>query len=79
MTSAPGLDVHYRFNGEPRQHRFDLLDADLPAHEVLMHLLQLHFGDAENSLLMPAADATPEQIVEQAATVGIALVPAAKD
>jgi hypothetical protein len=40
-------------------------------HEAAMHLLQLHFGDAENGLILPAADATPEEILEQAEVVGI--------
>jgi hypothetical protein len=37
-------------------------------------VLQLHFGDSENSLLMPAADASAEQIQAQAAVVGISEV-----
>ncbi|VVO58196.1 hypothetical protein PS858_00638 [Pseudomonas fluorescens] len=36
-----------------------------------MHLLQLHFGDGENSLIMPNADATPAQVLEQAERVGL--------
>ncbi|WP_256576407.1 hypothetical protein [Pseudomonas sp. KK4] len=36
-----------------------------------MHLLQLHLGHSENSLIMPDADATPEQILEQAERVGL--------
>jgi hypothetical protein len=36
-----------------------------------MHLLQLHFGGAENGLIMPPADATPEKILEQAERVGL--------
>ncbi|WP_342655690.1 hypothetical protein [Pseudomonas sp. F3-2] len=36
-----------------------------------MHLLELHFGDGKNSLMMPNADATPEEILAQAAVVGL--------
>jgi hypothetical protein len=36
-----------------------------------MHLLQLHFGDGENSLIMPNADATPEEVLWQAELVGL--------
>lgn len=36
-----------------------------------MHLLQLHFGDGENSLIMPSADATPAEILQQAERVGL--------
>jgi hypothetical protein len=34
-------------------------------------LLQLHFGDSENSLIMPNAEATPEEIAKQAERVGL--------
>jgi hypothetical protein len=66
--------IDYLFNGEPRAHVFDLKQAGLPVHEAAMHLLQLHFGDGENSLAMPTADATPAQVLEQAVLVGITQV-----
>ena len=58
--------LNYLFNAEPRSHVFELKQPELPVHEAAMHLLQLHFGDAENGLILPAADATPEEILEQA-------------
>lgn len=67
----PNYTVDYLFNGEPRTHLFELKQPELPLHEAAMHLLQLHFGDGENSLIMPTADATPEQILEQAGRVGL--------
>ncbi|MFJ3368368.1 hypothetical protein [Pseudomonas sp. NPDC086251] len=63
--------LEYLFNGEPRAHMFELEQPRLPVHEAAMHLLQLHYGDAENSLIMPTADATPEEILEQAERVGL--------
>ncbi|KPG75417.1 hypothetical protein [Pseudomonas libanensis] len=63
--------LNYQFNDEPRTHSFDLKQTELPVHEAAMHLLALHFGDAENGLIMPAADATPEEVLEQAQVVGI--------
>lgn len=63
--------LEYRFNGEPRRYELELKQAQLPEHEAAMHLLQLHLGDAENSLLMPSADSTPEQVMEQAERVGV--------
>ncbi|QXI17935.1 hypothetical protein [Pseudomonas hamedanensis] len=63
--------IEYRFNGEPRTYLLELNDAQLPAHAAAMHLLELHLGDAENSLVMPTADSTPEQILEQAQRVGL--------
>ncbi|AUZ47235.1 hypothetical protein [Pseudomonas orientalis] len=67
----PAYTLNYRFNDEPRTHAFDLKQSELPVHEAAVHLLQLHFGDAENGLILPAADATPEEILEQAQVVGI--------
>lgn len=66
--------IDYLFNGEPRTHVFNLNQTELPVHEAAMHLLQLHFGDGENSLAMPTADATPAQVLEQAGLVGITQV-----
>lgn len=63
--------LEYLFNGEPRTHMFELKQPQLPVHEAAMHLLQLHLGDGENSLIMPTADATPEEILEQAELVGL--------
>lgn len=63
--------LNYLFNDEPRTHGFELKQSELPLHEAAMHLLQLHFGDAENGLILPAADATPAEILEQAEVVGI--------
>jgi hypothetical protein len=63
--------IEYRFNGEPRTFLLELKEQQLPEHEAAMHLLELHLGDAENGLMMPTADSTPEQILEQAERVGI--------
>jgi hypothetical protein len=35
--------IEYLYDGEPRTHQFELKQAQLPAHEAAMHLLQLHF------------------------------------
>ncbi|AKS08973.1 hypothetical protein [Pseudomonas trivialis] len=63
--------LNYRFNEELRTHVFEFKQPELPVHEAALHLLQLHFGDAENGLILPPADATPEEILEQAQVVGI--------
>jgi hypothetical protein len=63
--------IEYRFNGEPRTFLLELKEQQLSEHEAAMHLLELHLGDAENGLMMPTADSTPEQILEQAERVGI--------
>ncbi|HEX8593960.1 MAG TPA: hypothetical protein VF682_11895 [Pseudomonas sp.] len=63
--------VAYRFHDEPRQHVFDLPDPTLPLHSAALHLLQLHFGDSENSLMMPDTDAAPDVVLHQASLLGI--------
>ena len=63
--------LQYLFNGEPREYVLELKQSQLPVHDAAMHLLQLHFGDGENSLLMPSADATAEEILAQAERVGL--------
>lgn len=67
----PVYTLEYQFNDQPRTFAIDLKQAHLPVHEAAMHLLQLHFGDGENSLMMPAADATHEEILQQAERVGL--------
>jgi hypothetical protein len=63
--------LQYLFNGESREYMLELKQEQLPVHDAAMHLLQLHFGDGENSLLMPSADATPEEILAQAEQLGL--------
>ncbi|VEF11498.1 Uncharacterised protein [Pseudomonas fluorescens] len=63
--------IEYRFNKEPRTYLLELKAPQLAEHEAAMHLLELHLGDAENSLVMPTADSTPEQILEHAERVGL--------
>lgn len=63
--------IEYRFKDTPRQHQFEIEKQTLEAHEAAMHLLELHFGDGKNSLMMPNADATPEEILAQAAVGGL--------
>jgi hypothetical protein len=72
-----GFRIDYLLNHEPRSHRLTLPMAHLSTQEATLHLLALHFGDAENSLLMPNGEASAEQILAQAAVMGITEVHAA--
>ncbi|MEX5666063.1 hypothetical protein ABFV57_14495 [Pseudomonas neuropathica] len=63
--------IDYRFNGEPRTFLLELKEEQLAKHDAAMHLLELHLGDAENGLIMPTADSTAEEILDQAKRVGI--------
>lgn len=63
--------ISYRFKEQMREHLLELDQSSLPAHIAALHLLQLHFGDAENSLIMPTADAPPVSVLDQAQLLGI--------
>ncbi|KPY36307.1 MULTISPECIES: hypothetical protein [Pseudomonas syringae group] len=63
--------LDYRVNDESRSHSLELDQPELQAHEAALHLLELHFGDAENSLMMPNADATPDEVLAKAELLGL--------
>ncbi|MFJ4067740.1 hypothetical protein ACIPW4_20905 [Pseudomonas sp. NPDC089996] len=63
--------VRYQLNGQPASHTFELKQPRLARHEAALHLMVLHFGDGENSLVMPPPDATPAQILAQAEVLGL--------
>ena len=66
----PTYAIHYRFNNEPRCHELELEECpDL--RECALHLLVLHFADAENSLLLPSADDSSADVIQQAELLGI--------
>ncbi|HDS1744096.1 MULTISPECIES: hypothetical protein [Pseudomonas] len=67
-------NLTYLFKGEPRDHRFALKQPGLSLHEAALHLILLHYGDGENSLVMPAADASPTEILQQASSLEITRV-----
>lgn len=66
--------LEYLFNGERRTHQLELKQDNLATHDAALHLIMLHHGDGENSLVMPDADATPAEVLEQAALLGISEV-----
>jgi len=66
--------VRYLLNGQATSHTFELKQPNLALHEAALHLMVLHFGDGENSLVMPPADATPLQILAQAEVLGLSQI-----
>lgn len=66
--------VRYDLNGTPSTHTFELKQPELALHEAALHLMVLHFGDGENSLVMPPADAAPEEIMAQAQVLGLSQI-----
>ncbi|MDZ5602839.1 hypothetical protein SJI00_08635 [Pseudomonas sp. RP23018S] len=67
----PVYTLSYHLNGHPQSHQLQLQQPELTEHDAAMHLILLHFGDSENSLLLPDAQATPEVIVQQAELLGV--------
>ncbi|EZP32282.1 hypothetical protein [Pseudomonas sp. RIT288] len=63
--------IQYLFNDAPRTHQLQLNQSELSVADAAMHLVELHFGDGENSLVMPTADSTAEEILQQAEVMGI--------
>jgi len=66
--------VTYLYNEQPRQQELEYEQAQLSIEVAALRLLEIHYGDAENSLLMPAADASPQEVMDQAQLMGITLI-----
>jgi hypothetical protein len=66
--------VSYLYNEQPRQQELEYEHDQLPVEVAALRLLEIHYGDAENSLLMPAADASPQEVMDQAQLMGITLI-----
>ncbi|HBB99864.1 MULTISPECIES: hypothetical protein [Stutzerimonas] len=65
------FEINYIYQNDPRAETYDV-DADsLSQGEAARHLIELHNGDAENSLVMPKAGADEAQLLEQAEVMGI--------
>lgn len=65
------FEVNYIYQNDPRAEVFDSEEESLSQASAARRLIELHQGDAENSLAMPAADADDEQVLEQARVLGI--------
>lgn len=68
----PHFTIHYKYDAEPRTHVIELNQPRLSQANAVRHLIELHHGDAENSLLMPDAEATDAEVLEQADVLKIA-------
>jgi len=71
MSQLNAFRVSYEFNGEPRNYLVETDQPQLTTAGAAMHVLQLHFGDSENSLILPSADAAPVEVLRQAQLLGI--------
>lgn len=66
--------VSYLYNEQPRNLELEYEHAQIPPEVVALRLLEIHYGDAENSLLMPAADDSPQEVMDQAQLMGITMI-----
>ena len=65
------FEINYIYQNDPRAETYDADVGSLSQGEAARHLIELHNGDAENSLVMPKADADEAQLLEQAEVMGI--------
>lgn len=66
--------VSYLYNEQSRTHEFEYEEPQLPPEVAAMRLMEVHYGDGENNLLMPSADASADQIMDQANLMGISFI-----
>ena len=69
--SSHTFEINYIYQNDPRAEIYDAAVDSLSQGEAARHLIELHNGDAENGLLMPAADADEAQLLQQAQVMGI--------
>nr|MBF0683192.1 hypothetical protein [Pseudomonas sp.] len=65
------FEVNYIFHNDPRAQVIESEDDSLSQGNAARHLIEHHNADAENSLVMPDAEAGEEELLRQAEVVGI--------
>ncbi|MCQ4312536.1 hypothetical protein NAV33_11590 [Pseudomonas stutzeri] len=65
------FEVNYIFQNDPRVQIIESGEDRMSQGRAARHLIELHNGDAENSLVMPDADADEGKLLEQAEVMGI--------
>ncbi|WP_407294753.1 hypothetical protein [Stutzerimonas zhaodongensis] len=65
------FEVNYIFQNDPRNQIIESDDERMSQASAARHLIELHNGDAENSLVMPDATADEGKVLEQAEVIGI--------
>ncbi|MBE7373189.1 hypothetical protein [Pseudomonas lopnurensis] len=69
--SSHTFEINYIYQNDPRAVTYDADVDSLSQGEAARHLIELHNGDAENSLVMPEADADEARLLEQAEVMNI--------
>ncbi|EXF46920.1 hypothetical protein BAY1663_00645 [Pseudomonas sp. BAY1663] len=65
------FEVNYIYQNDPRAEIIESQDDSLSTAAAAAQLIRLHHADMENNLLMPEADAREEELLQQAAILGI--------
>ncbi|WP_421681677.1 hypothetical protein HKW98_10985 [Stutzerimonas urumqiensis] len=71
MTDLRTRRVEYRYQQDPREHVIQSGEGPLTPGEAARQLIERHFADAENNLVLPEPDATDEELLRQAEILGI--------
>lgn len=69
--SSHTFEINYIYQNDPRAVTYDADVDSLSQGAAARHLIELHNGDAENSLVMPDADADEARLLEQAEVMDI--------
>src|SRR3546814_11628449 len=69
--SSHTFEINYIYQNDPPAETYDADVDSLSQGEAARHLIQLHNADAENSLVMPKADADEARLLEPAEVMGI--------
>lgn len=65
------FEVNYIFQNDPRVQIIESEEDRMSQGSAARRLIELHNGDAENSLVMPEAGADEAKLLEQAEVIGI--------
>jgi len=65
------FEVNYIFQNDPRAQIIESEEESLTQGEAARRLIEHHNADAENSLVMPDAEAGETELLRQAEVVGI--------
>jgi len=69
--STHKFEVNYIFQNDPRAQIIESQQESMTQGEAARRLIEHHNADAENSLLMPDAEADETELLRQAEVVGI--------
>lgn len=66
--------VSYLYNEQPQQRELEYEQPKLPPEAAALKLLDIHFGATKDARLVPSADASPQDVMDQAQLMGITFI-----